>query len=223
MKTNQDYKNESLDALKGNWAPAVLATVIFCIIIAAIETPNTVYSMTHPVTTPSLTSMFTPFTALDLLYFLIALPLGLGYANAMLALLRKGERDITSNMFKLGFAPYWKKVWSMLLMNIYIILWSLLFLIPGIIKSFSYAMTPFIVNDEPELSAEQAIKKSMAMMKGHKFDLFYLYLSFIGWFLLSMLTCFIGLIWLIPYCEGATASFYKDRKEEFEAKEVPQE
>lgn len=214
MKTNQDYKNEALDALRGNWAPALLATAIFFIIEGIISGPNVYQSMQHSAITAAGTPAFSPWMAMDLLYFVITLPLALGLCNAMLALLRNGERQITSNMFSLGFSPYWKKVWGMTLMAIYIFLWSLLFMIPGIIKAFSYAMTPFILNDNPELSANEAIDRSRAMMKGHKFDLFYLYLSFLGWFLLALLTCGIGFLWLVPYVEGAVASFYQDRLEE---------
>lgn len=92
----------------------------------------------------------------------------------------------------------------------------LLFIIPGIVKSFSYAMTPYILEENPELSANEAIDRSRAMMKGHKFDLFWLYLSFIGWILLSILTLGIGLLWLAPYMQTATAAFYEDVKADYE-------
>ena len=119
-------------------------------------------------------------------------------------------------MFSITFKNYLHKVWGYLLMYIFIILWSFLFIIPGIVKAFSYAMTPYILEENPELSANDAIDRSRAMMKGHKFDLFYLYLSFIGWGILCLLTLGIGFLWLTPNMSTATAAFYEDVKAEYD-------
>ncbi len=89
----------------------------------------------------------------------------------------------------------------------------MLLYIPGIIKSYSYAMTYYIAQDEPELSAEKCICKSMDMMKGHKMELFLLDLSFIGWILLCILTGGIALLWVEPYYLSARAAFYEELKE----------
>ena len=96
-----------------------------------------------------------------------------------------------------------------LLVNLYLFLWTLLFIIPGIIKSFSYAMTYFIINDHPEYSLNQAITESRRMMDGHKMEYFILCLSFIGWFILSCITLGIGFLWLIPYFYTTSAAFTK--------------
>ena len=101
-------------------------------------------------------------------------------------------------------------------MYLFTFLWTLLFIIPGIIKAFSYAMSPYILEENPELSANEAIDRSRAMMKGHKFDLFWLYLSFIGWGFLCIFTLGIGLLWLMPYMQTAEAAFYEDVKAEYE-------
>ena len=93
----------------------------------------------------------------------------------------------------------------------------MLFIFPGIVKIFSYAMTPFILEENPELSANDAIDRSRAMMKGHKFDLFWLLLSFIGWFILALLTLGIGGLWLQPYMQTSVAAFYEDVKADYEA------
>ena len=103
-------------------------------------------------------------------------------------------------------------------MELFIGLWTLLLIIPGIIKYFSYAMTPFILKDYPELSANKAIDLSRAMMKDRKFDLFYLILSFIGWYLLAILTFGIGFFWLVPYVQTSMASFYADVKGDYFAR-----
>ena len=153
------------------------------------------------------------------LYYLISifvvLPLGLGFFNAFRLLLR-GDGEVPTNMGRIAFQNYWHKVWGMFLMYIFIALWSLLFLIPGIIKMFSYAMTPYILEENPELTAGEAIDRSRAMMKGHKFDLFWLYLSFIGWFFLGFLTLGIGTLWISPYLETAQAAFYEEVKADYE-------
>ena len=151
-----------------------------------------------------------------LLLFFVVLPLVLGYANALLRLLTRGEDDVLGNMSRIATKNYWHKVWGMFLMDLFIFLWSLLFIIPGIIKSFSYAMTPFILEENPELSANEAIDRSRAMMKGHKFDYFWLLLSFIGWGFLCIFTLGIGLLWLTPYMQTAVASFYEDVKADYE-------
>ena len=106
----------------------------------------------------------------------------------------------------------------MILVVIYEFLWTLLLIIPGIIKYYSYAMTKFILLDEPELKYDAAIEKSMEMMKGKKFKLFLLDLSFIGWALLCILTLGIGLVLLVPYMYTARAAFYEDLKAELAQK-----
>ncbi len=88
------------------------------------------------------------------------------------------------------------------------------FLIGPLNIGFAYAMTPYILAENPELSAWDASTRSREMMKGHKFDLFYLYLSFIGWGILAVLTLGIGFIWLVPYVQTTTAAFYNDLKSE---------
>ena len=105
-------------------------------------------------------------------------------------------------------------------MGVYIFAWTLLLIVPGIIKSFAYALTPFILTDKPELSANEAIELSMKMMDGHKLDLFILYLSFIGWYLLSILSLCIGMLWVMPYQYTAMVAFYEDVKAEYESKAV---
>ena len=150
-----------------------------------------------------------------LLLFLVVMPLSVGLLNAFRKLLTQGDNEVPSNMYQIAKKNYWHKVWGMLLMTIFITLWSFLFVIPGIIKMFSYAMTPYILEENPELSANEAIDRSRAMMKGHKFDLFWLILSFIGWMILCIFTAGIGYLWLVPYMETAVAGFYEDVKADY--------
>lgn len=221
MKQNQEYKNEALAALKGNWAPAVLATLVY-------------YLLTYLVMAPYFVSVFTldPADVMGVLdatkwvgvfylgFWLVIGPFLVGYVFSFKKLLVEGDNRITGNSFREGFKPYWRNVWASLFRAILIWLWSLLLVIPGIIKSLSYAMTMYIVKDHPELTVNEAIDLSKDMMYGHKYDLFYLYISFIGWYLLSILTLGIGTFWLMPYIQTAQASFYEDVKAEWELKSV---
>lgn len=214
MKTNQDYKNAALAALKGNWAQAVLATVIYMAVASSVGIWG---EMADPQLFPAGVILLMTGSTL-LVSILVLMPLEVGFYNTYKELLRKGDRAVTANMVKLAFATYGRNVLGMFLVGLYTLLWMLLFVIPGVIKAFSYAMTPFILADNPELSANQAIDLSRAMMKGRKFDLFWLVLSFMGWILLSILTLGVGLLWVIPYMYTAMASFYEDVKADYEQK-----
>ena len=102
----------------------------------------------------------------------------------------------------------------MFMKNLFILLWTLLLIVPGIMKSMAYAMTEYILLDNPEISAEDAIHKSRVMMDGHKMKLFLMYLSFIGWAILCLFTLGLGFLLLVPYIETSVATFYQDLLEE---------
>lgn len=212
MKTNQDYKNASLAALKGNWAPAVAITAILLLVsIVLMGSAQIPFFRTA-------TGMLYMNTGTTLLCVLFIMPLTIGYYNSTLELYRNGNPDLMGNTFSQGFRNYGRTVWASFLLMLFVSLWSLLLVIPGIIKWYSYSMTPYILNDNPELTANQAIDRSRAMMRGHKFDLFYLHLSFIGWMILSVITLGIGTLWLTPYMYTAQAAFYEDVRSEYEMK-----
>ena len=109
---------------------------------------------------------------------------------------------------------YFKTVGSMLYYNIWLILWFMLFYIPGIIKSYSYRMIPYILADNPEIGAKRALKLSNQMTRGHKFEIFILDLSFIGWYLLGLMACCIGVVAVTPYVNATMAELYDTLKKE---------
>ena len=113
---------------------------------------------------------------------------------------------------------FFKFVITEVLQFIFLICWYLLLIIPGIIKYYSYAMTEFILMDHPEYGPLQAITESRKMMYGHRMQLFILGLSFIGWFLLCIITLGIASLWVVPYYSTARAKFYIDLKAEYEKK-----
>lgn len=207
MKSNQYYKNEALSALRGNWANALVATIIFIALALFFSSNDAINSYYQRV-------VINPFIGYSLTFvsMFVLLPLAVGYSNSMRVLLETGDNRLTNNSFSLGFGNWPHVVWGMILGTIYIFLWTLLLIIPGIIKSYSYALTPYILVEHPEMSANEAIEESMRLMDGHKFDLFYLQLSFIGWAILSILSLGLGVFWLIPYQMTAQAAFYRDIK-----------
>lgn len=112
-----------------------------------------------------------------------------------------------------GFkVKYGRNIGTLLLVGIKTVLWTILFIIPGIIKSYEYAIIPYILADDPGISSKDAFKKAKQMMNGNKWRLFKLEFSFIGWFILCVLTLGIGTLFLIPYVSAATAEFYVDLK-----------
>lgn len=209
MKSNQYYKNEALSALRGNWANALVATIIFVALALFFSSNDAINSYYQRI-------VINPFIgySLSFISLFVLLPLAAGYSNSMRVLLETGDNRLTNNSFSLGFGNWLHVVWGMILSTIYIFLWTLLLIIPGIIKSYSYALTPYILVEHPEMSANEAIEESMRLMDGHKFDLFYLQLSFIGWAILSILSLGLGVFWLIPYQMTAQAAFYRDIKNE---------
>lgn len=209
MKSNQYYKNEALSALRGNWANALVATIILVALALFFSSNDAINSYYQRI-------VINPFIGYSLSFvsLFVLLPLAVGYSNSMRVLLETGDNSLTNNSFSLGFGNWLHVVWGMILSTIYIFLWTLLLIIPGIIKSYSYALTPYILVEHPEMSANEAIEESMRLMDGHKFDLFYLQLSFIGWAILSILSLGLGFFWLIPYQMTAQAAFYRDIKNE---------
>lgn len=96
-----------------------------------------------------------------------------------------------------------------LLTMLYTLLWTLLFIIPGIVKFYAYSMAYYIKADDPPYTATQAIDESQRMMRGHKFELFMLDISFIGWYIVGALCLGIGTLWVSAYHETARAEFYQ--------------
>lgn len=191
LRENQELRSIALQTLSNQWGTPVISTLVYFILAGALST------------IPMIGQIYC---------LLVALPLMYGFFVLFLRRFR-GEKMEINNLFD-GFHDYGRILGTTLLVSVYTLLWSLLLIIPGIIKSYSYAMTFYILNDEPELSFNAAIEKSMSMMDGKKMKLFLLDLSFIGWFLLSLLSLGIGFLWLMPYIYTARAAFYEDLKKE---------
>lgn len=234
MKSNTYFKDSALAALRGNWGKSVLATLIIVVIALFFTSPavytsykaqtlmegysytsvSDIMSMTTDPDFLAIQKQTNGTSALTLLVeIFLLIPMEVGFINAFRKLLVKLDTNIIGNTF--DFSNYWRKIGGVIWMQLLTFFWSLLFIIPGIVKAFSYAMTPFILDEYPELTPVEAIHRSRMMMRGHKFDLFWLYLSFIGWVFLCLLTAGIGFLWLAPYIQTAEAAFYEEVKADY--------
>lgn len=142
------------------------------------------------------------------IYFVLGSFIGVGYAKFNLNLVDK-KNAAFETLFE--YFSHWKTTTiARLLRALYVFLWSLLFIIPGIVAGFSYAMTDYILAEDPELTADEAISQSKSIMMGNKWRFFCLQISFIGWDILATLAFGIGHLWLTPYKQAAYAAFYRE-------------
>ncbi len=155
--------------------------------------------------------LFLPIVLLILIF--VAAPTTVGYSGFTLRVVRQEPASIR-DMFHIGFArDYWRSVVGMLWRYLFILLWTLLLIIPGIIKAYAYSMTPYILADCPDVSATDSLRLSMRMTKGYKSEIFILGLSFIGWRLLSVLTLgLLGFFYVEPYYHTSMAAMYDQLK-----------
>jgi uncharacterized membrane protein len=108
---------------------------------------------------------------------------------------------------------YLRNVKTMFMRDLYVGLWSLLFIIPGIIESYNLMLVPYIISDNPNIGTKEALQLSRNIMRGYKWKAFVLYWTFIGWILLCLLTCGVGYIFLMPYIQATEAQFYISMRE----------
>ena len=220
--SRKELKSLAKSQIKNDFAMIFLFYIIFGAISAlvngmqqvsifnlgAITTKgNSIY-----LTTPTVIS-FCGIGGLSLLLTLFfCSPIIYSLSHAYLGLIE--GKKVKFSMFAIGYTDAWgKSILLSFLIWIFTLLWSLLFVIPGIIKSYSYRMAFFILADNPELSASEALQKSKEMMKGHKLDLFILDISFIWWSLLVAITFGVALIYVAPYVGATRANFYRSLKE----------
>ena len=160
--------------------------------------------------------------AFTILHFVIGGAVTLGYVKFNLNLVDHKPAtfaQLFSEFHRLGAGFLMQ-----LLRMVYTFLWSLLFVFPGIYAAYGYAMTPYILMENPELTANEAITKSKELMDGNRWRLFCLEISFIGWSLVVVLfTLGIGIFWLTPYMETSFAAFYREIKAEKYGREEKKE
>jgi uncharacterized membrane protein len=202
MKQNFEYRNAAWGMLKADRKGAVLLLLIIMLINTVIST-----ALGFVIASEELAS----FANLIAEIF-VGIPLSYLFAKEILGFVRGGKIEISSSLVDKFKADYLKSIKVIGLMSIYVFLWSLLLLIPGIIKAYSYCFAPYISMDNDELTAEECINESMKLTNCYKMKLFLLDLSFIGWYLLCIVTLGIAILWVVPYHEAARIALYEDIK-----------
>ena len=216
MQLNSELRAQARERLEGKWGTFVLMTFLMLVIQTILQIPGYIGSLLE-ILSPENVLASLSFSNISNILSLLALPLSWGLTVSLLRNHREESVDL-ENLFE-GFrrGRYVRVFCALFLVNLFTFLWALLLIIPGIMKAFSYALTPYILLDEPELTAKQAISRSCEIMQGRRWKLFCLYFSFIGWGILCLLTFGIGFLWLAPYINASIAAFYEDARAEYEA------
>ena len=226
MRTRKEIKAIGKAQFKANYWPCVLALLLVSIALGALtsianaptvaQTRETMEAaMAGRNADPEVHFTFSSFAG-SILLIILSGPLSIGM-NTFFVKNTLGRFDEISatTPFVAAFQNFGRKLGGYLWMMLFVFLWSLLFWIPGIIKSFSYAMSPYILSDCPNVKARDALKLSMRIMKGHKWELFVMYLSFIGWGILSALTFgILDIFYVGPYMNSSFATYYLEVREQ---------
>ena len=237
MKLAADFRREAREALKGKWMIAVLVGLAASLLGAAgggglefnldrtsssaqlnVEyLGHTVYSSGISHTDLAGVETFLAglmsyilviAIVLAVIQFVLGCIVAVGYAKFNLNLV-DGEEPKAGTLF--DYFPQWRTMLlAGFLQALYVFLWTLLFIIPGIVAGYRYAMTSYILAENPDMDAGDAIDASKTLMDGNKWRLFCLSFSFIGWDILCAFTLGIGYLWLTPYEQAANAAFYRD-------------
>ncbi len=137
---------------------------------------------------------------------------GLGFTKFALCLHADERKPSLDVLFDYCIEYKWKALWLDTLIDLKILAWSLLLIVPGIIAAIRYSQAKFIYAENPDMSVSQAIEESKNMMKNQKWNYFCFVISYFGWFVLSCIIPLIGPILLMPYFESGCSAFYLNRK-----------
>ena len=221
MWTIKELKALGKQAFKNNYWVSVVAALILGIAIAGVTTylsVNTGQDFSEASSNSSMTFSIVAGTSSIvtlLLNTFVFRPLEIGGRHFFL-----NNSDGRANIYDFldGFRfNYLNNVLTMFLRDLFVALWTMLFIIPGIVKMYAYSLVPYILAENPEIGAMDAIKLSNEMMKGHKWNAFLLDLSFIGWIILTILTFgLVGVFFANPYMYATDAELYKAIKADYE-------
>lgn len=212
-----DFRRMAREALSSNWLLAIAAGIVASLLGAdggisypKLEIRENYENLIHSEYGRIVLSYLSGMAGIFLVYIVVVIIIGgtmkLGYVRFNRNLLDRANPQFTDIFSR--FDRFGDGFLLQLLSFIYIFLWTLLFVIPGIIAAFRYAMAPYILEENPNMTASEAINCSKEMMRGNKWRLFCLHISFIGWFFVCIFTCGIGFLWLGPYVAAAEAAFF---------------
>jgi uncharacterized membrane protein len=214
----RDIKANAREALKGHWGVAIIASFIAGTFTASggaassSSSSDVDFSQLSEFSSTEIITAFAMLAGFVLLGLVISIIVSslvsVGYAQFNIDLVEGNDPRIIT-LFSKG-KQIWTTIIANLLIFIRVFIGTILFIIPGIIASYQYAMVNYIIAENPGISAREALAMSKEMMKGNKFRFFCLGLSFIGWSILVILTLGIASIWVGPYIQASCAAFYKD-------------
>ncbi len=213
QKSASQYRAEAMQVLTGNYQKPIifmLILVVYSALFSSIQ--DALGAVTYSFNSVDFVLIGNPviYYFLSLVNFAVMSGLAFSTMNLYISVIQKPDfkiEDVLLSGFKKDFL---QNVITYFLMNIFIFLWSLLFIIPGIIKSYAYAMTFYFRNREPDLDGNVAITKSKQYMNGNKGRLFILDLSYIGWYILSIFTFGILLFWIVPRHQTARVIMFNE-------------
>lgn len=230
MWTIGDMKKRGREAFKQNYWRCVVAAVLLYLLIGATAGSGANSGKNAAKENQDLAEAFNSLSPNELgivlaailgavtVVIIVALVLRIFVFNPLQVGCYRFFRKNTENppadlgVIKEGFGGYGRVFLTLLLRDIFLCLWTCLFLIPGIVKCYSYRMVPYILKDNPELSATEVITRSRQMMQGNKGKAFLMDLSFLGWFILSLFPL-VAILWTNPYYESSKAALYLELKQ----------
>ena len=208
MKTPYQYRAQARETLRNQWGDAAIASLIILLIAIAISTPSIIASIKGSDWGGSITTLLS----------VLVLPLQYAFYISLLDRVRSNETNILNFTFTYArqhaYANMRFLVAGMLIMILSSLLAVVTLGIGAIILSYAYSMVPYLLHDYPELTPREAMKISREMMRGQKWNLFVLDLTFIGWIILAFFTAGLGILFVQPYMLTARAAFYEDLKNE---------
>ncbi len=195
--TRKMMKTNARDSLRGNWGIAILTLLIGYVLTAAASCVFGVGEL------------------------IVIGPIETGLALIFMKLSYHDNAEV-GDLF-VPFQNFANTFFAGFLVTIFTFLWTLLLVVPGIVKGIAYSQTFFIMNEHPDFTGKEAIDASQGMMLGHKWEYFVLSLSFIGWFLLCIITFGLMLFYVLPYYQATMAEYYRYLKESQEPRvEAPE-
>lgn len=210
-----ELKTTAKENLDGKWLTAIAVTFVAWLLVEAFTYRNGgnssirfVIENGSFVRAGNQNSSFN--NLMSIVGFIIGGPVYFGVASYFLKLARHEPTEF-SEMFS-GFRLFKTNFVLNFFIIIFTVLWTLLLIVPGIIASIKYTMAYYILNDNSGIGALEAIRRSKEMMDGHKMRFFQMWLSFLGWFILGLVTFGLGMLYAVPYYRAAKANFYLDLK-----------
>jgi uncharacterized membrane protein len=198
MESISSYKDRAIASLKDKWMDAAIVALVYFVISEGIDFAVSSFLATE-----------TGFI-FQLVWLLACAPLTWGFGVMFLDFIRGGELKV-GKLFD-GYKDCLRLSLAFFLYLVVVLVGVVFFFVPGIIFAMMFAQVPYILRDDENIGVIDALKKSANMMKGHKMQLFLLYLSFIGWAILAILTLGIGYLFLFPYMYTTVAHYYEDLK-----------